>query len=121
MHGIKKALHHRVAVVVAAATLLSGGSAFAFSDTCSTYAWIPGHCYTLAIRPNPSSHTVTMNIESPGTAYTLTDNDGRNIIVRQGATGGGWHYETIGGLVNFASGYVLSCSAFAAKCTLKND
>lgn len=121
MNRIKKTLHHRVAVLVAAAGLLSGGTAFAFGDTCYTYAWIPGHCDTMPIPPNTSTHTITMDIESPGTAYTLIDNNGQNIIIRQGATGGGWHYETIGGLYNTASGYKLTCSAFAAKCNLNND
>src|SRR4051812_12648140 len=96
-----------VAVVVASTALLGSGKAFAFGDECHTWAGIPTLCETLAIRPNSSTHTVNMKIHSSWTTYQMVD-VGNDFIIREGRTGGGWHYETIGGLYNSDQGYRLS-------------
>ena len=121
MNRIKKALHHRVAVLVAAAGLLSGGKAFALGDECLTFGYIGIlQCNTIAIPANTSTHTVTMKIHSSFTTYQLRDN-GNQFIIRSGRTGGGWHFETIGGLYNTAQGYILYCNSFTGDCELNNS
>jgi len=121
MNRIKKALHYRMAVLVAVAGLLSGGKAFALGDECFTLVTIGiTECQTIAIPPNPSSHTVTMKIHSGNTTYQLRDN-GNQVIIRSGRTGFGWHFETIGGLFNAAQGYILYCNSFTGDCELNNS
>src|ERR1051325_4852735 len=106
MNRITKKLHHRVAVAVVAAGLLSGSTAFAFGDECFTFGYIGIlQCNTIAIRPNTSTHTVTMKVHSAWTTYQLRDN-GNQFIIREGRTGGGWHYETIGGLYNTEQAHI---------------
>jgi hypothetical protein len=121
MNRMKNALHHRLAVLVVAAGILSGGKAFAFGDECFTYGYIGIlQCTTAQIPANPSTHTITMKIHSAWTTYQLTDKGNGNII-RSGRTGGGWHYETIGGLYNTAQGYQLYCNSFTGDCELNNS
>jgi hypothetical protein len=120
MNRITKALQHRVAVTMAAAALLSGGPAFAFSSHCYTTIPPDTHDNTLAVRPNSSTHTLTLKIHTGRTAYTLVDN-GNDVIIRTGRTGGGWHFETIGGLFNNAQGYILYCEGWVAHCELNNN
>lgn len=119
MNRVTKALRYQVAALLVAAGLLSSGTAWAFGDTCITTP-VSNKCSTLAIDPNPSSHTLNMKIHSPLTTYQLKDH-GNGVTIRQGRTGFGWHYETIGGLFNTQQGYVLSCSSAAAWCELNNN
>jgi hypothetical protein len=120
MNRVKRGLNHRLAVLVVAAGLLSSGKAFAARDTCYTYGYIGIlTCNTIAIPPNPSTHTVTMKVHSVYTTYQLRDN-GNQFIIRSGRTGAGWRYETIGGLYNHDQGYVLYCNAFTGNCELNN-
>ena len=121
MDRMKKAFHHRLAVLVVTAGILSGGKAFALSDECFTFGYIGIlQCNTIAIPPNTSSHTVTMKIHSGNTTYQLRDN-GNQVIIRSGRTGLGWHFETIGGLFNTAQGYVLYCNSLTGDCELNNS
>jgi hypothetical protein len=122
MQKLRKAFHHLVPALVTAATLLGGaGRAVAAGDTCFTFGYIGIlQCNTIAIPPNSSTHTINMKIHSAWTTYQLRDN-GNQFIIRQGRTGGGWHYETIGGLYNREQGYVLYCNAFAGNCELNNN
>jgi hypothetical protein len=121
MNRIGKALHHRVAALVVAAGLLSGGQAFAFGDECFTFG--PAgvlNCNTLAVRPNTSTHTLNMKVHSIYTTYQLVDN-GNQIICREGRTGFGSHLETVGGLYNNQQGYILYCSSWTGDCELNNN
>jgi hypothetical protein len=118
---IRMKAYHRLAVLAAAAGLLSGGTAFAFGDECFTYGVIGIlQCNTIAIRPNTSTHTVTMKIHSIKTTYQLRDN-GNQDVIREGKTGFGWHFETIGGLYNANQGYILYCNAVTGDCELNNS
>ena len=120
MKRVKRRLHHLLAIVVVAAGLLGSGEALAARDTCYTYGYIGIlQCNTIAIRPNSSTHTVTMKIHSVWTTYQLRDN-GNQFIIRDGRTGAGWNYETIGGLYNHDQGYVLYCNAITGNCELNN-
>lgn len=121
MKGILQRPHRLIAALVATLGLLGTGKAFAFSDECFTFGYIGIlQCNTVAVPPNGSTHTLTMKIHSIYTTYQLRDN-GNQVIIRSGRTGGGWHYETIGGLYNSAQGYILYCNAATGDCELNNS
>jgi hypothetical protein len=120
MNRIIKALQCCVVATLAAAALLTGSPAFAFTSHCYTTIPPDTHDQTLPVRSNPSTNTVTMKIHTGRTTYSLLDN-GNQFVIREGRTGGGWHFETIGGLVNRNQGYILYCEGWFAHCELNNN
>lgn len=121
LNRVMQAPRALVATLVVVAALLNGSKAFAFADECFTFGYIGiTQCQTVAVVPNGSTHTLTMKIHSAWTTYQLRDN-GNNVIIRTGRTGGGWHYETIGGLFNSAQGYILYCTSLTGDCELNNS
>lgn len=107
-----------LALATVATSLLISAPAHAQSSECWTNAFpfFSLSCETADIPANGSGHFIYMQVYSGNTTYRLREY-GSNILIREGTTGGGWHYEHIFGLY---ARYYIYCNGAFSDCKVSN-